>query len=80
MDKKTLGLYNKFNVKRTDGRDFPGDKHEKCDYFVLDLTHDPFAIPAILAYARACQEDYPVLAAELEIKYGAKEAPDGKEG
>ncbi len=40
-------------------------KHEHCEYFVLDWVHDPFAIPAALAYAAACEEEYPVLAADL---------------
>ena len=59
------GLYRKFEVKRVDGRDGPGQKHEGCFYFVLDLDHDPYAVPAIRAYADACEEKYPVLAADL---------------
>lgn len=50
-DNKNRGLYDKFSVKRTDGRDDPGEKHDDCRYFVLDLTHDPLAIPAARAYA-----------------------------
>lgn len=30
-----------------------------------DLTHDPHAIPAILAYARSCEVEHPSLAADL---------------
>lgn len=33
---------------------------------VLDVTHDPFAVPAIKAYIKACQKDQPMLAADLE--------------
>lgn len=38
------GLYEKFRVWRTDGSSDVGGKHEHCRYFVLDLTHDPYAI------------------------------------
>ena len=37
------GLYEKFAVERTDGKSKIGEKHEGCEYFVLDLTHDPHA-------------------------------------
>ena len=40
MGDPTRGLYDKFYVKRTDGKSEPGQKHENCKYFVLDLTHD----------------------------------------
>lgn len=65
MDDKTKGLYGKFRVMRVDGRSAPGKKHFGCEYFVLDITHDPFAIPALKAYARACKEQYPLLAKDL---------------
>ena len=65
IDKRTIGLYDKFLVKRTDGQSEPRCKHEKCQYFVLDITHDPFAIAALHAYAKACEKEYPVLSAEL---------------
>lgn len=65
-DKSQLGLYNKFNVTRTDGTDQnPGDKHYGCAYFVLDLDHDPHARTAIAAYRDSCRVRYPVLADEL---------------
>lgn len=57
-----VGLYNKFNVTRTDG---PGGKHDGCRYFVLDLNHDPFARAALIAYADACEGRCPELAADL---------------
>lgn len=66
IEKTGTGLYRKFNVLRTDGRDMPGEKHENCQYFVLDITHDPFAKPALLAYAEACKNSYPVLAEDLK--------------
>jgi len=60
---KNRGLYKKFKVERTDGD--PKGKHAQCNYFVLDVVHDPFAIPALRAYAKACEGEYPQLAADL---------------
>lgn len=60
-------LYRKFDVRRTDGASEPGGKHDGCGYFVLDYTHDPFAIPALAAYAEACAETHPTLAADLRL-------------
>lgn len=65
MGDKTRGIYNKFIVTRTDGTDGYGEKHHGCEYFVLDLTHDPFADVALIAYAKACEKEYPLLAADL---------------
>ena len=60
------GLYRKFHdVQRTDGRSAPGEKHDGCTYFVLDITHDPHALPALAAYAKSCRQDFPVLAYDL---------------
>lgn len=56
------GLYEKFRVTRLD--DSP--RHDGCDYFVLDLNHDPHAIPALEAYAESCRESFPVLAEDLD--------------
>ncbi len=58
-------IHHNYNVTRTDGRDAPGQKHFECDHFVLDLTHDPYALPALLAYAEACSATHPKLAAAL---------------
>jgi len=55
MGKKNRGVYPKYTVTRRDGRDVPGEKHEACAYFVLDIDHDRFALPALLAYAAACE-------------------------
>lgn len=66
-DKKALGIYGKFTVTRNDGQSAPGEKHERCDYFVLDITHDPFALPALQAYAEACRAGgYAQLADDLD--------------
>ncbi len=68
MSTTQRGLHQKFEVRRTDGTDAPGGKHEGCEYFVLDLTHDPFAAFAIRAYADACREKNPRLSAELRTE------------
>lgn len=62
---RSEGLYSKFEVRRTDGRSAPGEKHHGCRYFVLDLDHDPHAAPAIEAYAKSCAEVYPALSGDL---------------
>ena len=67
------GLYRKYKIERTDGRSGPGKKHENCTYFVLDLVHDPHAIPALLAYAKSCEADYPALASDLLLVYSCSE-------
>ncbi len=59
------GFYRKFYVRREDGKSAPGEKHHGCNYFCLDLDHDPYAGPAILAYAEACEERLPMLAEDL---------------
>lgn len=68
MGDTTKGLYGKFIVRRTDGRDQPGEKHDGCEYFVLDLTHDKHAYLALLAYATSSSEEYPLLAEDLRTK------------
>ena len=70
---KKEGIYHKFWVSRTDGTSTEGEKHHGCEYFVLDWKHDKFAPVAARAYAAACREEYPELAADLERlaeKYG----------
>jgi len=66
MGDKARGIYNKFSVvTRADGKSQPGQKHHGCRYFVLDLDHDPYSIPALKAYADFCRLDFPKLAADL---------------
>ena len=62
------GLYNKFIEGRTDGSSDRGGKHENCRYFVLDINHDPNSIPALIAYANACEEKFPNLARDIRMK------------
>lgn len=60
------GAYRKYMVTRTDGSSRAGGKHANCAYFVLDLEHDDFAIPALKAYAKACRKTHPALADDIE--------------
>ena len=82
LPKSGQGLYRKFDVRRVDGSDAKGKRHHGCSYFVLDVTHDPFAAAALDAYADACDQALPALAADLrkQIAMGTvwdKEAGDG---
>ena len=70
LSNRERGLYEKFLIERTDGRSDLGEKHYGCKYFVLDLTHDQHAIPALNAYAESCATEYPALAADLLRKKG----------
>jgi len=65
------GLYQKFKVERTDGRSAPGEKHERCEYFVLDMDHDEHARAAIAGYVKSLEdaEQYASLAADLRYRY-----------
>ncbi len=65
MGDKTRGLYDKFTVTRTDGQSEPGQKHDGCQYFVLDVTHDPFADETLQTYANVCRREYPLLAKDI---------------
>lgn len=63
------GVFRKFEVRRVDGSDKPGDKHHGCEYFVLDVNHDPCAGAALAAYATAVEATHPVLAADMRSRY-----------
>ena len=47
---EACGSYRKYRVEKLN--DDMG-KHNECEYFVLDLTHDPLAREAALFYARS---------------------------
>jgi len=72
--KENIGLYRKFEVTRTDGRSEVGEKHHNCAYFVIDMDHDRFAAPALLAYANACEAEFPLLAQDLREAIARVEA------
>jgi formylglycine-generating enzyme required for sulfatase activity len=78
MNDQKRGLYGKFAVVRADGRDGPGEKHEHCEHFVLDLDHDKHALPAIAAYVNSCKDEFPQLAADLRAKVLAKVTADNE--
>lgn len=61
MSDREKGLYKKYEVRRIDGK----EKHDGCEYFVLDMVHDKFSVPALSAYAHACKQEYPELAKDL---------------
>lgn len=65
MNDKSKGLYDKYTVYRNDGGSAVGAKHQHCEYFVLDLTHDKHARLALFAYADSCRKEYPLLAEDL---------------
>ena len=73
MNDKTRGLYRKYKVDRLDDVD---GKHNNCQYFVLDLDHDPHALPAIKAYIESCGEEYPILADDLQSYANILEGKD----
>lgn len=62
-------VFEKFRVLRTDNTDGPGMKHHLCEYFVLDVSHDPYAMAALQAYAEACQITHPSLAADIRRQW-----------
>jgi hypothetical protein len=68
------GLHRKFIISRTDGSDTAGGKHDGCEYFVLDLTHDPDALAALRAYAFAAEATRPDLVADLRQRYDLGDA------
>ena len=55
------GLYTKFVAVRT----HESPRHQDCEYFVLDVSHDSYALPALEAYMNACKETEPLLANDL---------------
>lgn len=63
------GVFRKFDVRRVDGSDRPGGKHEGCEYFVLDTNHDKHAAAALAAYADAVEATHPQLAADMRERY-----------
>lgn len=64
---ENAGLYQKFNVSRRDGRDLPGGDRSNAAYFVLDVANDPYALPALKAYADSCRATLPLLADQLDL-------------
>lgn len=66
-DDRKRGIYRKYFVQRL------GDwerKHDKCDFFVLDLVHDKYAKAALRTYASLCESEYPELAKDIHKRIG----------
>ena len=63
MSDETKGVYEKYRVERLNDE---AGKHKQCNYFVLDLVHDEFAVPALRAYVKVCRKKYPKLAEDLQ--------------
>lgn len=61
---KPRGLYKKYKVERVD----KSEKHVDCEYFVLDLDCDKFALNALYSYMCQCEAEYPYLAKDLRKK------------
>ena len=71
-----IGVYKKFHVYRCDGSSAPGERHENCPVFVLDLVHDPHAVPALRAYAESCRRTHPQLAIDIWNTVGSDPEAD----
>lgn len=74
IDDTNLGLYQKYKVERIGGTPH---LHDDCFFFVLDLDHDPHAIPALMAYMMACEKEYPLLAHDLRSVIDSKTRRQG---
>lgn len=61
------GVYSKYTVTRNN--DTVG-KHKDCEYFVLDINHDPYAKHALVSYAAACAATHPELSKDMIQRYG----------
>jgi hypothetical protein len=69
------GVYQKYRVERLND---PTGKHAGCNFFVLDLVHDKFSIPALRAYAKACQKKFPQLAKDIRWALKLASGPKGE--
>lgn len=75
VERMHKGLHDKYIVRRTDGSSEEGGKHYGCQYFVLDLNHDPHAIPALEAYAESCKHSHPELSEDLLSRIARMKSP-----
>ena len=76
MNDNERGIYRKYEVTRLND---PSGKHEHCAFFVLDLVHDKFSTPALRAYAKACQKEFPQLAKEIRWALRTKAPRRGRD-
>ncbi|MNC39188.1 hypothetical protein D3C75_878320 [compost metagenome] len=59
-DDTQCGLYNKYTVIKN------SDPDSNFRGYVLNFDTDPYCVEALRAYAKACADEYPLLAADLE--------------
>jgi len=81
MSETEKGLHGKYHVSRTDGSSKSGGKHDQCEYFVLDLTHDKHAVRALKGYIGSLrkEQEKPELLEDLErlqVEYLFKHFPE----
>lgn len=73
VERDQRGWHNKFRVARIDGEHKAGKKHDGCEYFVLDLTHDPHAVATVMLYGQHVYFRRPGLYRDIVARYpGAK--------
>lgn len=72
------GLYQKYVVRRADGRDGTGGDRVEARYFVLDYVHDADARATLADHARRIDEVNPELSADILAALDATEAVHGR--
>ncbi len=60
---------NKYQVTRTWNHTDPTKQEEECEYFVLDVTHDPNSKAALVAYVDSCCKTHPQLAESIITRW-----------
>lgn len=72
-DDTQRGLYNKYTVTKNSA------PNVKFEGFVLNYDTDRYSVEALRAYAKACEDEYPLLAvdlrqraAELQLKFAER--------
>ncbi|WP_186137379.1 hypothetical protein [Burkholderia gladioli] len=61
----------RYEARVADGSATPATSIRKTEFFVLDLTNDPHAPAAMVAYARACAAMRPQLAVDMLARFDA---------
>lgn len=71
VPREAQGLVHKYHITRVD----QSEQHPDCEYFVMDLTHDPYSVPAMVIYALAAGVEYPQLKDDILARYNAALPP-----
>ncbi|WP_186169818.1 hypothetical protein [Burkholderia gladioli] len=61
----------RYEARVATGSNTPATAIHRTEFFVLDLTSDPHAAPAMVAYAHACAATRPDLAADMLERFDA---------